>query len=292
MYRLIGGKATPRVRLYNTCFPYKYDFNKEPEKIMRELIDTRGIRAIKVWPFDGAAQRNRNAFVTEPDIEQAIVPIKKLRDTFGNQIEIAVEFHSNWSLTAAARIARALEPYRPMWLEDMLLPGNFQQYKELANATSLPLTISERMAGKMQFEQLLETRAAKFVMFDLTWCGGLTEAHKIAAMADAYQLPIAPHTAGGPLLFYASSHLTTACPNVWIQESCQRFYERDWPAMLETPLAPQNGTIQVTDDPRLRHEDQARSLEPPRRRPPSQRESVSGMTQFSTLRIMEPNGGR
>jgi galactonate dehydratase len=249
VYRLIGGKANPRVRLYNTCFPYKYDFNREPEKIMRELIDTRGIRAIKIWPFDGAAQRNSNQYITPRDIDESLAPVKKLRDAFGNDIEIAIECHSNWNLTAAIRIAHALEPYRPMWLEDMLLPGNFGQYRELALATPLPLTVSERMAGKMQFEQLLESRAAKFVMFDVTWCGGLTEARKIAAMADAYELPISPHTAGGPLLFYASTHLTTASPNVWIQESCQRFYERDWPAMLENPVAPESGTIQVPEEP-------------------------------------------
>ena len=248
VYRLIGGKANPRVRLYNTCFPYKYDFNREPEKIMRELIDTRGIRAIKVWPFDGAAQRNRNQYITQQDLDQALEPVKKLRDAFGFDIEIAIEFHSQWNLTSAIRIARALEPYRPMWLEDMLMPGNYRQYHELAAATPLPLTVGERMAGKMQFAELLESRTPKFVMFDVTWCGGLTEARKIAAMADAQELPVAPHTAGGPLLFYASTHLSTASPNVWIQESCQRFYERDWPAMLENPITPANGFIQAPEE--------------------------------------------
>jgi L-alanine-DL-glutamate epimerase-like enolase superfamily enzyme len=249
VYRLIGGKANPQVRLYNTCFPYKYDFNREPEKIMRELIDTRGITAIKIWPFDGAAQRNRNQFITEKDIAQALAPVRKLRDGFGYDIEIAIEFHANWNLPSAIRIAHALEPYRPMWLEDMLMPGNFDQYHELAAATALPLIAGERMGGKMQFERLLDSRTVKYAMFDVTWCGGLTEARKIATMADAYELPIAPHTAGGPLLFYATTHLTTASPNVWIQESCQRFYERDWPAMLERPIAPQNGSIQAPDEP-------------------------------------------
>lgn len=249
VYRLLGGKANPQVRLYNTCFPYKYDFLTEPEKIMRELIETRGIRAIKIWPFDTAARRNRNQFVTPWDIDEALVPVRKLRDAFGAEIDIAIEFHSQWNLTSAIRIARALEPYQPVWLEDMLMPGNFSQYHELAAATPLPLTVGERVGGKLQFEQLLESRTAKFVMFDVTWCGGLTEARKIAAMADARQLPIAPHTAGGPLLFYASTHLTTASPNVWIQESCQRFYERDWPAMLENPLVPAAGHIRAPESP-------------------------------------------
>ena len=78
--------------------------------------------------------------------------------------------------------------------------------------------------------------------------GGLTEARKIAALADAQELPIAPHTAGGPLLFYASTHLTTASPNVWIQESCQRYYEHDWPLMLENPIVPKDGAVQVPEE--------------------------------------------
>ena len=253
-----------RARLQHLLSLYKYDFNKEPEKIMRELIDTRGIKAIKIWPFDGAAARN-----TEPVRHAAgsstrrSLPVKKLRDAFGSEIEIAMEFHSQWNVTSAIRIAHALEPYRPMWLEDMLMPGNSAQYRELAVATSLPLIAGERMAGKMQFEQLLESRTVKYVMFDVTWCGGLTEARKIAAMADAFELPICPHTAGGPLLFYASTHLSTASPNVWIQESCQRFYERDWPAMLENPIAPENGFIRAPEEPRLRHAHQTGSLESP-----------------------------
>lgn len=249
VWRLIGGRANPRVRLYNTCFPHKHDFLKEPDRIMQELIDGYGIRAIKIWPFDGAARETKGQFITKEQIDAALTPVKILRDKFGDSIEILVEFHSHWSVTAAARIARALEPYKPMWLEDMLMPGNFRQYRELAESTSLPLTIGERMAGKLQFEQLLESKAAKYVMFDVCWCGGLTEARKITAMADASQLPFAPHTAGGPLLFYASTHLSTAMPNLWIQESCQRFYEHDWPLMLENPLKPAQGSIAAPDLP-------------------------------------------
>ena len=74
--------------------------------------------------------------------------MKILRDAFGMSIEIAMEFHSMWNLTSAVRIARALEPYKPMWLEDMLMPGNYREYRRLADSTSLPLTISERIAGQ------------------------------------------------------------------------------------------------------------------------------------------------
>jgi len=251
VYRLLGGKSNPTIRLYNTCFGYKYDFNKEPEKIMREVLDRYGINAIKIWPFDQAGLRNQHEYVTNADIEEGLLPVRKLRDAFGNAIEILIEFHGNWDLTSATRIAKALEPYRPMWLEDMLLAGNFEQYRRLADSTSIPLTLSERLAGRMQFLALLESRAAKYVMFDVTWCGGLSEGKKISSMAESFRLPVAPHTAGGPLLFYATTHLSTAITNLAIQESCQVFYEATWPAMLENPLVPHNGCVRVPELPGL-----------------------------------------
>ena len=116
---------------------------------MRELIRTRGIEAIEIGPFDGAPARNRNQFITAQDSDEALQPVRKLRDTFGSEIEIAVRFYAQWKVTSAIRLAHSLQPYRPLWLED-------QQYRELAASTSLPPIAGERMAGKMQFEQLPE----------------------------------------------------------------------------------------------------------------------------------------
>lgn len=249
VYRLLGGQSNAKVRLYNTCFPHRYDFLTDPDKIMREVRDQYGVTAIKVWPFDAAGRRNGGQFITQAQIGEALAPVRKLRDAFGDSIEILIEFHSLWNLPSAVRIARALEPYQPMWLEDMLLPGNFEQFRQLAEATSVPLIAGERMAGRRAFQQLLDARAVKYVMFDVCWCGGVSEAKKVAAMASARDLPVAPHTAGGPLLFYASAHLTSALSNVWIQESCQRFYEHDWPLMLEDPLTPKDGAITAPELP-------------------------------------------
>ncbi len=249
VYRLLGGKSNPKIRVYNTCFGLRYDFTKEPEKIMREVMDRYGVKAIKIWPFDPAAQRNQHEYVTHADIEEGLAPVRKLRDAFGSDIEIMMEFHGGWNLTSAIRIAKALEPYQPAWLEDMLLPDNFAQYRQLAEATSLPLTLSERIAGLMRFHDMLEARVARFVMLDVTWCGGLSEARKIAALAEAYQLPLAPHTAGGPLLFYASTHLSTVATNLWIMESVQRYYESDWPKMIQNPIVPEAGFVRVPELP-------------------------------------------
>ena len=249
VYRLIGGRSNPRVPVYNTCFPLRHDFNVEPEKIMREVMDRYGIRGIKIWPFDGAARRSQNQHITTDEVDRALVPFQRLRDAFGDDIEIMLELHSNWSLPSALRIARAVEPYRPMWLEDVLLTGSLKDYRELAAATSTPILLSERMAGPFEFEAVLESGVARYVSFDVTWCGGLSLARKVSNAAEAHQLLVVPHTAGGPLLFYASTHLTTSLTNVAIQESCQRFVENDWPEMLEDPIVPENGTVAAPDLP-------------------------------------------
>lgn len=249
VHRLLGGKANPRIRVYNTC--HGQDFMKDPVGIMRGLMDRYGVQAIKIWPFDAAGRRAGGQYITPAGIEEGLAPVRRLRDSFGGAIDILLEFHSLWNLPAAAAIARALEPYKPMWLEDMLLPGNFAQYRQLAEATPIPLTIGERMAGKLQFQSLLDSRAAKYVMFDVCWCGGMTEAKKIAAMADAHQLPVAPHTAGGPLLYYASTQLSASCPNVAIQESVQPSYETRFPQIAENALVPRDGYITAPEEPGL-----------------------------------------
>jgi len=249
VYRLIGGKSNPRVRVYNTCYPFKYDFLKDPEKIVDDLMGRCGVKAFKIWPFDAAARRNKNQYVTQADIEEGLGPVRRLRDKFGMGIEILMEFHGLWDLTSAVRIAKALEPYKPMWLEDMILPGNYEQYRRLADQTSLPLTISERTGNHLQYLRLLESRAASYVMFDLCWCGGLSEGRRIAALADAYLLPVAPHTAGGPLLFYASTHFSTAATNLAIQESLQRYWEGIYPKVLVDCIQPKDGYVEAPEAP-------------------------------------------
>ena len=157
VYRLLGGRSNPRVRLYNTCFGYKYDFNKEPEKIAQDLIDTRGIRALKIWPFDGAATRNLDQYITQQDIDEALVPVRKLRDAFGNKIDILMEFHSHWNVTSAIRIAKSLEPYQPMWLEDMLMPGNFSLRCSFRSTVTEPPR--SRRGGRRRMPFLRRARA-------------------------------------------------------------------------------------------------------------------------------------
>src|SRR5207247_9550328 len=112
--------------------------------------------------------------------------------------DITVVLGSEWTLPGVLRIALSLERYKIMWLEDVLLQDNMQSYATLARETSIPIRISERLATRYQFREMLEAKAVDIVMYDLTWCGGISEAKKISDMADTYYIPTAPHTCGGP----------------------------------------------------------------------------------------------
>jgi L-alanine-DL-glutamate epimerase-like enolase superfamily enzyme len=103
-----------------------------------------------------------------------------------------------------------------MWLEEMLPQDNLVAYRELASATSLPLCLSERLMTRWGFRELLENRAARIIMPDICGCGGISEAKKIASMAEAHYLPVALHNCGGPVLHVAPAHLAANLTNLCI----------------------------------------------------------------------------
>ncbi|MBC8164786.1 MAG: mandelate racemase/muconate lactonizing enzyme family protein, partial [Bryobacteraceae bacterium] len=178
VYQLLGGASRDSIRTYNTCYD-RIDFLKEPVKLARSLLDS-GIRAMKIWPFDPAALENDGQFITRQQIKEGLRPLRLIKEEFGEDIEVAMEFHGYWNLHCAIQIARACEPYEPMWLEEMLPQDNAEAYAELASETTLPLCVSERLMTRWGFRELLSNGAARIVMPDISWCGGISEAKKIA----------------------------------------------------------------------------------------------------------------
>lgn len=246
IHQLLGGKFRDKVRTYNTCYDHRYDFNNvkagEAGKLARELLDS-GIGAMKVWPFDGVARKNRGQFITKADMEVGLRPIQQIREAVGDEMEIAMEFHGFWNIPSAVKIAHALEPYNVMWLEEMLPQDNMKSYAALADHVSQPLCISERLMTRYQFRELMELGIAQFIMPDICWCGGITEARKIATLADTYYLPIAPHNCGGPVLHLASIHLAAHLPNLFILESVRRHYLVQYVDVVTDSVPAQNGYL-------------------------------------------------
>ncbi|MCC2669564.1 MAG: mandelate racemase [Armatimonadetes bacterium] len=248
VWRLLGGRCRDRIRTYNTCYDHVYDFNSDAGKLAEDLLQS-GIRAMKIWPFDRAALRNRGQYLTREDMEEGLAPVRQIHEAVGDQMEIALEFHGYWNLPSAVKLARALEPFNIMWLEEMLPQDNAESYARLARQVRQPLCLSERLMTRFQFRELIENGAPQFIMPDIAWCGGFTEARKIASLADTYYLPICPHNCGGPVQHAASIHLAAHVPNLFILESVRRHYLKEYVGLVNDTMPAENGFIPVPETP-------------------------------------------
>ncbi len=250
IYQLLGGKSRERIRTYNTCYDHVFDFNTDADKLAKDLLG-QGISAMKIWQFDATALKNGGQFITNAELDACLEPVRKIRDAVGDQMEIAMEFHGYWNLPCAVKIARALEPYRILWLEEMLPQDNLAAYRALKQETSIPLILSERLMTRWQFREVLEHGTAQIINPDICWCGGISEAKKIATMAETYYVPVAPHNCGGPVLHVASLHLAQNLPNLFILESVRRHYLRDYQGLVNFTGPAEGGTLRAPEAPGL-----------------------------------------
>jgi galactonate dehydratase len=261
IHQLLGGLSRPSLRVYNTCAGYRYvrqsvgqltenwglpgaaaagpyedldAFLHRADELALSLLE-QGITGMKIWPFDMAAERTGGHDISVAELRQALAPFAKIRKAVGDRIDIMVELHTLWNLPTAKRIFRALEEFEPFWFEDPIKMTSADDLAELASFTHVPICASETLATRGAFRELLERQAVGVVMLDLSWVGGLSEARKIAAMAEAYHLPVAPHDCTGPVVYTASVHLSLNATNALIQESVRAFYS-GWYQELVTEL--------------------------------------------------------
>ena len=237
--QLLGGFSRERIRTYNTCAGTGYmrtdkgqssknwgldvrrdyddlnGFLTHADELAEELL-SEGITAMKIWPFDLAAEKTDGVEIETEDLKRALEPFEKIRKRVGDRMEIMVEFHSLWQLLPAMRIATALAPFDTRWHEDPIKMDSLASLKRYAQASPAPTCASETLATRWAFRDLLETGAAGVIMLDLAWCGGISEARKIASMAEAWHLPVAPHDCTGPVVLCASTHLSLNAPNALI----------------------------------------------------------------------------
>jgi L-alanine-DL-glutamate epimerase-like enolase superfamily enzyme len=273
--QLLGGFSRASIRTYNTCagpiymrankgqrlenygigqVAERYDdlngFLERADDLAEELL-AEGITAMKIWPFDGPAEKTDGQYISSGDLKTALAPFEKIRSRVGDRMDVMVEFHSMWQLLPAMQIARALAPYKTFWHEDPIKMDSLGSLKRYAEASLAPICASETLATRWGFRDLLETGVAGVIMLDLSWCGGLSEAKKIATMAETWHLPVAPHDCTGPVVLAASTHLSLNAPNALVQESVRAYY-RTWYRDLVTQVPPvDNGFISVPQGPGL-----------------------------------------
>jgi galactonate dehydratase len=252
IHQLLGGASRDRIRTYNTCAGYRYvrrvpetaglpvsNWNAEPAaagpyedldwflndagSLAESLLD-QGITGMKIWPLDPYAEATGGQSISLEDLRKGIEPFRKVREAVGDRIELMVELHSLWNLPSAIRIARALEEYEPAWFEDPVKLDSLDALARFAESTRVPTAASETLGTRWSFRAMLERAPVGVVIFDPAWVGGISEGKKVATLAEAWQLPIAPHDCSGPVEFAAAVHLSINAPNALVQESVRAFY--------------------------------------------------------------------
>jgi galactonate dehydratase len=256
VHQLLGGASRTSIPAYNTCVnagPYK-DWDRaleDPAGLATDLAGA-GYLGMKVWPWDRFAPQIEartstgpagwtamgppGSYLSPADLASGLAMLEQARDAAGTGIELLIEGHSRWDLNMAIRIARAAEPLNVLWMEDICQPDSSEDLARLVTETRVPQAVSERLVSRFPFRDVLQRAAAHIVLVDVAWTGGLTEARRIAELAETYHLPFAPHDCTGPVTALANLHLALSMPNCMAIEVVRGFVEGYYRDVLDLPI--------------------------------------------------------
>jgi galactonate dehydratase len=241
VYRLLGGPTRQRVRLYTHVGIYNPALLEEDAR--RDLAD--GFTAVKTgaWASDAALpEAEAIAAFTER--------VGRLRQIVGPNVDIMIDNHGRSRPSTAVRLMEALRPHNLLWLEEPTPPDDIEALARVrAAGPSMDIATGERLYSKWEFAPLLERRLVDVLQPDLCHAGGITECKKIAALAEAYYVQIAPHSPQGPVSTAASAHLGLAIPNFLILEFVRSAPFRD--RVSREPWPVRDGHLEVPDRPGL-----------------------------------------
>ena len=155
---------------------------------------------------------------TYDKVKSAVDRIASIRDVCGDDIEVGIDFHGRVHRPMAKVLANALVPYHPMFIEEPVLPENWESFASLAAEVPIPIATGERLYTRWEYKRLLVQGAVDIVQPDVSMCGGILEARKIIGMAEAFDVAAAPHAPYGPIALAATLQVDVCSPNVFIQE--------------------------------------------------------------------------
>ncbi|MGX7235160.1 galactonate dehydratase [Enterococcus italicus] len=209
IYELLGGAARDKIKVYS------WIGGDRPSEVVEQAQDrfNRGFSAIKM-----NATEELHYIDSYEKVAEVVDRVSSIRERFGDKLDIGVDFHGRVHKPMAKVLAKALEPYHPMFLEEVVLPENEEHFKEVANSVAVPLATGERLYTRWQFKNIFQQGAIDIVQPDVALCGGILETRKIAAMAEAYDIAVAPHAPYGPIALAATLQVDSCTPNVFIQE--------------------------------------------------------------------------
>ncbi|GAA2305894.1 galactonate dehydratase [Streptomyces kunmingensis] len=209
VHDLLGGAVRDRMRMYSWIGG---DDPSEAAEHARERLE-QGYRAVKM----NVGGRLKH-LETAREIDAVVERVASVREVMGPDGDVAVDFHGRTSPALAKQLARALEPLRPMFIEEPLLPELSAQYGDFAAATSIPVATGERLYSRWDFEPVLRSGIA-LAQPDLSHAGGISEVRRIAAQAEVHGVGLAPHCPLGPIALAACLQVDFASPNAFIQET-------------------------------------------------------------------------
>ena len=241
VYRLLGGPTRERIRLYTHVGIYNPSLLEDDAR--RDIAD--GFTAVKTGAWAG------DAALPEAELNAAFADrVRRLRAVVGPSVDIMIDNHGRSRPSAAVRLMEALQPFNLLWLEEPTQPDDLEALARVrAAGPKMDLATGERLYSKWEYVPLLERRLVDVIQPDLCHAGGITETKKIAALAEAYYVQVAPHSPQGPVSTAAAAHLALAIPNFLILEFVRSAPYRD--RVLREAWVVRDGHLEVPDRPGL-----------------------------------------
>ena len=247
VYNLLGGLHNEKLRAYS-YMPLGEGWQSKPEKAgetASKMLE-QGYTALKLDPFPPVAPGPRDIPLAK--INHVARILKAIRDAVGDEVEICIGTHGQFTTYSAIRIAKMLEKYDPLWFEEPVPPENVDEMARVAAHTTIPIATGERRVTKYEFVEVLQKQAAQIIQMDVGHCGGILESKKIAGMAEAHYAAVAPHMYCGPVAAAAAIQLDACSPNFLIQEyNTTRLHEE----ILKNPIKLEKGYIIPPEEPGL-----------------------------------------
>jgi len=209
VYELMGGKARDRIKVYT------WIAGDRPADVGKAALEARknGFSAVKMNATD-----EMQMIDSYLKIERVLERVASLREAVGMTVDVGIDFHGRLHKAMAKVLARELEQFHPMFIEEPVLPENNEALREIAHNTSIPIATGERMYSRWHFKEILNSGYVDIIQPDLSHAGGITEGKKIISMAEAYDVAAAPHCPLGPVALAACLQVDATCYNAFIQE--------------------------------------------------------------------------
>jgi len=245
IYNLLGGACHERIRVYADGFFRGGEPTPEAYGEKALQATSQGFTALKMDVDDFLAPgRALNRSVSTSELRCVMQTVEAVRKAIGDDVDLGLDCHWAFDIPSAVKLGRALEPYNLMWIEDPVPSGNVAALAKVTAEVATPICTGELLATRFAFRELLEKQAADIIMPDLARAGGILEMKKIAAFADTYYVPIAPHNMMGPVATMASLHLCACVPNFLILE--YQMGDVPWrDDLMDEPLPIKNGYLEL-----------------------------------------------